>query len=838
MHRPLLSLAALLFGIGSLAWAQSAPGKLSYARDVQPILSAHCFNCHGPDQTSRKAGLRLDIADSATKENPRSGATAVVGGHPEKSELITRIFSNDKNQMPPAKMPQRLTAAEKETLKRWIAEGGRYQKHWGFEKPTSPPLPEVSNPGWAKNPIDLFVLSKLDRLGWKPTPEADRHTLARRVAIDLTGLPPKLDAVDRFVNDKSPDAYEKYVDEVLKSPAYGERWAAMWLDLARYADSNGYAEDQPRVIWKYRDWVIEAFKDNQPFDQFTIDQIAGDMKPTPTTKQIIATAFHRNTLTNTEGGTSDEEFRNIAVVDRVNTTLQVWMAVTINCAQCHQHKYDPITQDEYYQLFAILNQTEDADRGDNSPNLPYMSPVDQKRKTELEAQANDFDKQLIELMPDADKRVESWAKETAGNPEQMKKLPGKVQEALKVDSAKRNANQKLELVLHFRQSQPETAKLQTQAIEVRMKANAIQPVMTPIMKELPEKNRRATKVHIRGDWLNLGKEVKPGVPAVFHSLPKEKPADRAALAEWLVSTENPLTARVAVNRFWDQIFGVSLVETPEDLGMRSKPPVHPELLDWLATEFQGNLKWDVKRVLRLMVTSATYQQSSRMTPEMAERDPDNRYFSRGPRFRSSAEMIRDQALAVSGLLSPKMLGPSVRPPQPKLGLSAAFGPGTDWSDSTGDDKYRRALYTSWRRATPYPSMVTFDAPGKSVCQLTRPRTNTPLQALVTMNDPVYVEAAQALARRAFAEGGDNLASRIAHAFRLTLIRPPQTDETARLVGLFGKVRAELEKNPKNAVSLATEPLGPLPAGMDAVELAAYTVVANVILNLDETMMKR
>jgi hypothetical protein len=835
MKRPALSAIVLFWAAGGVASAQT--GTLSYNRDIQPILSTHCFTCHGADQAARKAGLRLDSSETATAET-RNGVKPIVPGHPETSELVKRIFSDDKNRMPPPKMPKGLSPAEKETLKRWITEGAVYQKHWGFEKPALPPLPKTSNPAWAHNAIDHFVLAKLDQLGWKPSPEADRYTLARRVAIDLTGLPPKLEQADRFVNDKGPDAYEKYVDEVLQLPAYGERWAAMWLDLARYADSNGYAEDQPRTIWKYRDWVIQAFNANQPFDQFTIDQIAGDMKPNPSMRQILATAFHRNTLTNTEGGTSDEEFRNIAVVDRVNTTLQVWMAVTVNCAQCHQHKYDPISQDEYFQLFAIFNQTEDSDKGDNSPNLPYLSPEDQKKRAGWEADLAATEKEIAQVVPDLAKRLDEWAKETAADKEKLAKVPTNVQNALKVAPAKRTAAQKEDLVKFYRALLPETTELQAQVNSLKAKLASVPPAMTPIMKELPDKSRRVTKVHIRGDWLNLGKAVEPGVPAAFHPLAKDRAANRLGLAEWLVSPENPLTARVAVNRFWDQLFGASLVETPEDFGMRSKPPIHPELLDYLAVEFQGNLKWDVKKLLKQMVTSAAYRQSSKLSPDLADRDPENRYFARGPRFRASAEVIRDQALAVSGLLSPKMLGPSVRPPQPKIGLSAAFGPGTDWTDSSGEDKYRRGLYTSWRRATPYPSMVTFDAPGRTICALTRPRTNTPLQALVTLNDPCYVEAAQALARRAVKEGGKTAAERINHAFRLALIRPPQPNEAARLVNLLDKVMADYSSNAKSATDLATNPLGPLPAGMDPIELAAYTVVANVILNLDETFVKR
>lgn len=837
MDRYALPFAVLLCSTVGFASAQESKGKLSYARDVQPILSAHCFNCHGPDKASRKAGLRLDSAEGASVATD-AGVKVIAPGQPEKSEAIVRILSGGDDRMPPPKIPHRLTAAEKETLTRWVREGAVYQKHWAFEKPVAPPLPNVSNPAWAKNSIDRFVLAKLDQLGWKPSPEADRYALARRVAIDLTGLPPRLDQVDRFVKDARPDAYEQYVDDILRSPAYGERWAAMWLDLARYADSNGYATDGPRTIWKYRDWVIQAFNENQPFDAFSVDQIAGDMKPNASTKQTLATAFHRNTLTQTEGGTNDEEFRNVAIVDRVNTTLQVWMGVTVNCAQCHDHKYDPITQDEFFRLFAIFNQTEDADRDDNSPGLQHLDDKLAQEKAAWERELTAVQKRFAEAFPDLEKKQQAWQETTAANKELLEKTPSKVQAALGIAPAKRTPAQRTLLADHFVANLEGTAKWLAEINGIKAKIAAAQPVLTPIMKELPDTKRRTTKVHIRGDWLSLGNEVKPGVPAQLHPLPEGTPANRLALAAWLVSPENPLTARVAVNRFWDQLFGVSLVETPEDFGMRSKPPIHPELLNHLATEFQGSLKWDVKKLLKLMVTSATYRQSSKVSHEMAERDPDNRFFARGPRFRASAETIRDQALAVSGLLSPKMLGPSVRPPQPKLGLTAAFGGGTDWANSTGEDKYRRALYTLWRRTTPYPSMTTFDAPGKTVCSLTRPRTNTPLQALVTLNDPCYVEAAQALARRIVVEGGMTPTDRVNHAFRLTLIRPPHADESLRLVGLFEKVRADLAKNAKDAEALATDPLGPLPPGMNAVDLAAYTVVANVILNLDETFVKR
>jgi hypothetical protein len=807
------------------------PAKLQYVRDIQPILSANCFTCHGPDEKTRKAGLRLDLAEEATKEL-RSGSRAIVPGDLKKSQLVVRIFASGRQRMPPANSHKTLKDAEKKLLARWIKEGGVYERHWAFVAPKRPALPTTKNKTWARNAVDHFVLARLEADGLQPAPEADRYTLARRVAIDLTGLPPTLEAVDQFVNDKSPNAYEKYVDRVMQSPAYGERWAQVWLDLARYADSNGYATDNPRTIWKYRDWVIEALNKNLPFDQFTIEQIAGDLLPQPTQEQILATAFHRNTLTNDEGGTSDEEFRNVAVVDRVNTTMQVWMGMTMGCAQCHDHKYDPISQEEYFRTFAIFNQTEDADRSDNAPLLTIISLKEKAKKLKLETEIAGLDRKLNGQSPELDAAQQRWEGET-----KVDKLPPKIKAILAVERSKRDAKQKTELTKYFRSIAPETKATRDQLASLRKQLASVQMVTTPIMKELPNGKKRTTKIHIRGNFLNLGKEVKPGIPAAFPPLPKDQPANRLGLARWLVDPANPLTARVTVNRFWEQLFGVGLVETPEDWGIRGKLPNHPQLLDWLATELI-ELKWDVKKFLRLLVTSATYRQSSRVTDGLLQRDPDNRLFARGPRFRSSAEVIRDQALFVSGLLSPKRYGPPVRPPQPKLGLTAAFGGGTDWTPSAGEDRYRRALYTQWRRTTPYPSMITFDAPSRNVCTVTRPRTNTPLQALVTLNDPVYVEAAQALARRIVKEGGANVAARAQYAFRLCLARPPREAELKRLVELFQKAHKEYAADPREAQQMATDPLGPLSAGMNAPELAAWTVVSNVLLNLDEMFAKR
>jgi hypothetical protein len=769
---PAAGLALLAFG--PLALCQD----ISFNRDIRPILSNNCFACHGPDASVRKAKLRLDTEEGAL-------AKAIVRGKPEESELVRRITSTEPSeQMPPRKFGKKLTPKEIELLRRWVKQGAPYAKHWSYIKPARPTLPRVNDKAWPKNGIDYFILARLERERLRPTPEADRYALVRRVSLDLIGLPPTVAEVDEAVNDKSPDWYEKLVDRLLKSPRYGEHWGHLWLDLARYADSAGYADDPPRTIWLFRDYVIKALNANKPFDQFTIEQIAGDLLPNPTEEQLIATAFHRNTLTNNEGGTSDEEFRNVAVVDRVNTTFAVWMGTTMACAQCHNHKYDPISQDEFFRFFAFFNNTEDSDKPDERPVLSKYTPEQTKERDRLQAEIEKQKEKLRWVPPDI--------------------IP--------------------------------------QATNVRIKElteqqAAVKPLTVPIMHELQGKERRKTNIQHRGNFLDIGKEVSEGTPAAFPPLPPGAPLSRLSVAKWLVSEDNPLTGRVIANRYWEQIFGIGIVSSSEEFGIQGELPFHPELLDWLATELI-RLKWDTKAFIKGLVMSAAYRQASKVTPELQQRDPDNRLLARGPRFRLSAEMVRDQALYVSGLLSPKMYGPPVKPPQPTLALAAAFGSGIDWQPSPGEDKYRRALYTTWRRSNPYPSMATFDAPNREVCTVRRVRTNTPLQALVTLNDPVYIEAAQALARKVVAEGGKTPSDKASYAFRACLSRPPQEDELKRLVTLYEKTMTQLTPFPAQAKSLATEPLGPAPQGANVVELAAWTVVGNVLLNLDEMVMKR
>lgn len=780
----------LLFA--TVALAADPPPSIDFNRDIRPILYNKCLICHGPDEAQRSSELRLDIRASAIAPLA-SGDTAIVPGAPEASALIGRIRSQDEfTRMPPADSNKSLTPTEITLLEQWIAAGAPYAAHWAYVAPTRPTIPEVANAAWCRNPIDRFVIARLEREGITPQHDADPHTLARRVALDLTGLPPTTDAPST-----SPGDYERLVDRLLADPRYGEKRARKWLDLARYADSAGYADDPPRTIWAFRDYVIRSFNANKPFDEFTIEQLAGDLIPNATTEQLIATAFHRNTMTNSEGGTIDEEFRNVAVVDRVNTTMEVWMATTMACAQCHTHKYDPLTQTEYFELFAFFNNSADVDHKDERPVIPVFSQAQIERKAALENELRQVTAQLASLpfepVP---------ATKPAGKP-----IPPTPWGQL--------WNRRRALTAQLSSIQPQTT--------------------VPVMQALAGDAQRKTHLQYRGSYLDLGELVSPSVPEVFPPLPQTAPADRLALAHWIVSPENPLTARVLVNRMWESLFGAGLVLTAEDFGTQGELPSHPELLDWLAIELIES-NWDQKALWRLMVTSSTYRQSAEVPLEAYQQDPANRLLARGPRFRLPAESIRDQALSAAGLLSDAMYGPPVRPPQPSLGLNAAFGGSTDWQTSTGEDRYRRGLYTSWRRSNPYPSMATFDAPNRQVCTIRRPRTNTPLQALVTLNDPAFVEAAQGLARRIAAQPG-TLEQQAAFAFELCLSRAPRPEEIAALTSLYRESLAEFEKVPDQAAAMATDPLGPLPAGANAPSLAAWTVVGNVLLNLDEFLAK-
>ncbi len=650
----------LLALCGVAIWAQGP----DFQRDVRPLLSKKCVACHGPDEKARQAGLRLDRAD---------------GGALARGARILERVSHVTRPMPPT--GERLTAAEVATLREWIGAGAPFTEHWAYQRPKKP----------VGTGIDSFVLAKLATMGLKPSKEADRATLARRVALDLIGVPPEPAVAAEYLKGGS---YEKYVDALLGNPQFGERWAKIWLDLARYADTQGYEKDSKRSIWPYRDWVIRAYNDNMPFDEFTVKQLAGDLLADPSVDDLIATGFHRNTMTNTEGGTDDEEYRDLAIRDRLATTGQVWMGQTWGCAQCHTHKYDPLTHKEFFQLYAFFNQTADDDHPSDRPVL------------KLTAKAS-----------------------------------------------------------------------------------------TLVMRELAADKQRKTRIYERGNFLTPGEAVEAGTPAAFPALSAKAPRNRLGLAQWLVSKENPLTARVTVNRFWSRVMGRGLVDSEEDFGTQGVPPTHPELLDYLALDFQKD--WDVKRLLKTIVMSGTYKQNSDVSKELLERDPQNKYYARGARFRLDAEMVRDQALASAGLLSKKMYGPPVMPWQPE-GVWLVVYNGDSWNTSAGEDRYRRALYTFMRRTSAYPSMMNFDAPNGETCSIRRIRTNTPLQALTTMNDPTFMEAAQKLAERARKEAAADPVGRL---FELALLRKPTVAERRRVELLHAQTAAELSKQPENVSKL-------------------------------------
>ena len=769
--------AACLVMATATAGFAAADDKVDYNRDVRPILSKNCFACHGSDESSRAADLRLDLRDEAVKA-PKDGDPPIVPGDPDGSIAMERIVEEDDTlRMPPRKAGPRLAAEEVETLRRWIAQGAEYAEHWALVPPKAAPAPAASDPSWLRDPLDAFVLARIDAEGLKPSPEADRATLLRRLSLDLRGLPPTLDEARAFAADPSPDAYDRAVERYLADPAFGERWARPWLDLARYADSAGYGSDPLRTIWGYRDWLVGSLNANQPYDAFTVEQIAGDLLPNPTDRQKAATAFHRNTMTNTEGGTDDEEFRIAAIKDRVDVTFQAWMGLTMGCAKCHSHKYDPISHEDYYSAFAVFNQTADNDQPDESPVMPWINPEVAARQARLEAKLAEL-KSKLAASPD-DKALKD-----------------------------------------------EVAKVEKEKADV--------PTL-PIMAELPADKRRVTKILMKGNFLDPGPEVGPALPKALGPKP-DGPVDRMTLAKWLVDRRNPLTARVAVNRTWAVLFGSGIVETEEDFGTQGEPPSHPELLDRLAVDFMDS-GWDVKGLVRRLATSATYRQSAKVAPEALEKDPKNRLLSHAPRVRLDAEQVRDQALALSGLLSRKVGGPSVFPVQPDGLWQAAFNGQRTWATRQGADAHRRGPYTFWRRTVPDPAIAAFDAPSREVCAIKRVRTNTPLQALVTLNDPVYVEAAQALGRRIVAEGGSTPEDRARLGLELVLGRPPRDEQVAPLVALHAAQLERYRDDPAAAAALATDPIGPLPEGADAADLAAWTAVANVLLNLDSVLTR-
>lgn len=964
----------LLIPVASIAAsivAGTAPEPVRFGRDVLPILSANCFSCHGPDERNRKAGLRLDVEADA-KAKRRSGPP-IAPGQPEKSLILARLTSTDPDvMMPPPSAHRHVTPEQIETLKRWIAEGAQWGRHWSFEPVMRPAITGTPHP------IDTLVSGALAKKRLTLRASAAPQTLVRRLWLDLIGLPPTPELADKFAADPSPAAYEWMVDALLQKPQFGEHWARMWLDLARYADTKGYEKDRGRTMWPYRDWVVNAFNADMPLDRFTTEQLAGDLLPNPTQQQLIATAFHRNTMANDEGGTDDEEFRIAAVKDRIDATAQVWMGLTMGCAKCHTHKYDPISHNEYYSFFALFNQTEDADRFDDAPTMEVLSPADQEERKRLQTRLDALNRELTTLEEEADKSYgaeeRKWrvaevneavsrggatiATQKDGSvaisgkvpqedtatvtltlpagthtalrleilPEKISSgelsvgrggsqnfvlseltvelLDGSGARAIKLNNARADfaqdnkpivaaidGDERTGWAIHPRTHERHTAvfnfaaplqlgtptklrvRLAQQAGEVlilrrfRLATTNLDPatlhprvataelrklyddlaaayqaqrsfneniVRLPLMRELAADKQRVTKIHRRGNFLDPGDVVAPGVPAAFSKFPTGAPLNRLGVAQWLVNRDNPLTPRVWANRIWARLFGVGIVETEEDFGALGAAPTNPDLLDWLAAEYRDN-GWSMKKLIKTIVMSNTYRQASDTTAALREADPRNLLQSRGARFRLSAEAVRDQALAVSGLLSSKMGGPPVMPPQP-AGLWRSTYSGKTWIDAEGEDRFRRGLYTYLKRTTPYPSMLTFDGGSGEVCQIRRIRTNTPLQALVTLNDPVYLEAAAGLAKLMIAEARTP-GSRAAHGLRLALVRPLRSGEAAPLVALQRDTQKSFEAAPEKADALLKSARANVPTGISKPAFAAWIVTANAILNLDEILSR-
>ena len=757
-----LLLISPLFTLASKPVLQAADGELSYDRDIRPILSENCFSCHGFDDKKREADLRLDTRAGAIDEG-----NAIVVGKADESLLVKRIQStNTEEVMPPPESGKQLTDAQKDLLKRWINEGANYEKHWAFEKPVKKDPPSVEG---ISNPIDRFVQAKLSEHKLTPSPVASPATLIRRSTLDLIGLPPTPQEIREFEAAAAkdlPSAYQELINRLLSSPHFGERWGRWWLDQARYADSHGYSIDGEREIWKYRDWVIASLNENKPFDQFTVEQLAGDLLPNATLQQKIATGFHRNTQINQEGGVDPEQFRMDSIFDRVATTGNVWLGLSIGCAQCHSHKFDPITQKEYYQIFAFLNNQEE-------PSIkvyPEHVNVD-----ELNIERTEIERQLADVIKANEAAYVKW--ETELTEEQRKALPEATSKLLKVKEDKRKLSERLQLLSSAGISlSDDVSAKQKRLEEIETELNL--GVSTLILSE--RKTPRDTFLLIKGDFTRPDEKVQPGTPAILHPLVTDNPSpNRLDLAKWLVSPENPLTSRVIVNRTWQQLCGKGIVETENDFGLQGTVPSHPELLDWLAVEFREN-GWNFKELLRTIMTSHTYMQSSNHRNDVAAIDPLNVYLAKQNRLRLEAEIVRDVALSASGLLSPKMYGAPVRPPIPD-GIMTVGQSQRKWVASQGEDRYRRAIYTFLYRVTPPPALNVFDAPdGLSTCTR-RIRSNTPLQALTLLNDPAFFEFAQAMEKRIKEEGLENC------FIRCTSRKP--TAEELQLIGSLDSLNA-------------------------------------------------
>jgi hypothetical protein len=908
MAQSRLNIICFLVAFGLLQACQDE--KIDFSTQVKPILNKRCISCHGG--VRQNGGFSVLFPEEAL-DTTESGKYAIIPGDPEHSEMIRRINLTD----PELRMPYKeepLSKEEISILTSWVEQGAEWGEHWAYLPPEPVELPEPnrvlsgvsgSTDEWAKNSIDYFILDKLKSKNLEPSPEADRPMLIRRVYLDVTGLPPTPEQARRFIDDPDDNAYEKVVDELLASPHYGEKWASWWLDLARYADTKGYEADPSRIIWRYRDYVINSFNQDKPFDQFTIEQLAGDMLPDPTDEQLVATAFHRNTMNNDEGGTDDEEFRVAAVIDRVSTTWEVFQSTTMACVQCHSHPYDPIRHEEYYKGFAYFNNTRDEDVSGEHPLLRMYSEADQEKldavrswmlehgdkksvfevtrflKTlEPKYHSHVFDRfengelngykwlsirhegsaRLKQITMDNKSRLYlNYSMRTAGGSFEIRKGHVNGEVIARVTLEKTDGNRVIDVPLkpvtgtydlYFIFHNPDLKKDQSVcAVEwfsfqedlagksekefagIKLMFTELLNAKvenTPVFIESTPPQRRDTRIFERGNWLVKGEQVVPDVPRAFNRS-QQSPADRLGFAQWLVSKDNPLTARTIANRYWEQIFGYGLVETMEDFGSQGAAPTHPRLLDWLALRLVNDHQWSIKKFIKDIVMSATYRQHSRVTDEVLESDQRNEWLARGPRVRLSAEQIRDQALAASGLLSEKMYGKSVMPYQPE-GIWNSVYSGEKWLQSDGEDQYRRGVYTFIKRTSPYPSMIMFDGSSREVCIGRRIRTNTPLQALVTLNDPVFVEAARHLATKMMQQDSTDAERCIEEGYSLLTFRKIPDEKLLILSRLYEEAVQIYQRDTAAVRAITRQKNG-------SEERAAMTIVANALLNLDEVIMK-
>ena len=838
--RPLVLLVSICtVSLFSQTLPPAAKTKVDFARDIAPLLENRCFVCHGERQQMK--GLRLDQKDSALQ--------AVRPGDSAASLLIRMVSGLVNGKIMPPVGP-RLTAAQIGLLRAWIDQGAAWSiqpaarthpSHWAFQPIRRPDPPAVRDRSRVRNPIDSFILARLESEGIAPSPEAPKTTLIRRLTLDLTGLLPTPAEVSDFLADTRPDAYERLVDRLLRSPHYGEKWARQWLDLARYGDSDGYERDHVRPwAWRWRQWVIDAFNRDMPYDRFTIAQLAGDLLPNRTLDDLVATGFNRNTLTNREGGTDPEQFRDEQVLDRTATLGTVWLGLTVGCAQCHNHKYDPISQKEFYQLSAFFNTQEEVNipapmPGELGPWLAERPEFVRERRALLD------EYKVPEVQADWEEKLRYAALHPGEHADwsfaygEFTHAVDSARKVLFTDPAKRSEVQRLAMTDTFIGEcgnlfpKPYCAELNLK--ELREKLNELndkypQVSYAPVLLENDTPPR--TYIHIKGDWRAHGAEVQPGTLAALPPLPAGEKPTRLTLARWLVSADNPLTSRVEVNRIWQELFGRGIVHTSEDFGTQGDRPSHPELLDWLASEFMAR-GWSTKHLIRTIVTSSTYRQDSHARPDVATRDPDNALLARQSRIRLPAELIRDEALEAGGLLDPRIGGPSVRPAQPKGVAELSYGGSVKWKESTGPDRYRRGLYIFFQRTTPYPQLMTFDAPSSTLSCTRRERTDTPLQALNLLNDPVFLEAAQGLAFRLMRESAGGFRERLNYAYQVTLGRAPTPHEAERLGQYFDQSRQTIEANPDTAAKLFPNQI----EGVPQLDAAAWVEVSRVLLNLDE-----